>query len=191
MPSASCRSPPRTSSGWWTLTDTDGFGTYVEAVNALSVLENRQREALRKAVETSTATQAKAKEQMADQQRMYNRAGQEIRHAEGLLVEMRTMLGLPGTSSAKPTPQAGTPLQLVEVLSKVRDVVSWAEESKPVAESLLRTKARLASVPKPVGPSTPSVEASPERKLPVGLIVAALVLIVIGVVIVIVAMSGT
>ena len=93
--------------------DPDSFSSYAEALGALSTVENRQREALRKAVESSAATETQAKAQLADQQRIYDRAARDARHAEDLLADLRTMLGLPQAPRAAPRPAAGMPPPLV------------------------------------------------------------------------------
>ena len=82
-------------SGWSTLTDSKLYENYIEAVTALSTIEHRQREALRKAVETATSAEGEAKTHVANQQRMYDRALRDALDAERLLAELRSMLGVP------------------------------------------------------------------------------------------------
>lgn len=166
------------------MADMDEFGRYVEALNALCMVEDRQRQALRRAVEASTATRQQARAQMADQQRMYDRAGKEVRRAESLLDELRNMLGQPRPPSTTATPQAGMPPPFVEVRASIHDVTSWAEQTKPVVESLLRTRARLANSPKPVVPPPAPVKETSRGKLPIATIVLLVVIAIVVVVLI-------
>jgi hypothetical protein len=173
------------SSGRWTLSDSDLFSRYVEALSALSSVESLQRDALRKAVESANAVETQAKTQMADQQRMYDRTSRDAHDTERLLAELRSMLGTAATPPIALTPPTGTPPQLVQIRGQIRDVAQWATDTKPTVESLLRTRDRLAKTPQPVLPTpapkpTPVVPAPP-KKLAVGVIaaIAALVIIVV------------
>lgn len=164
----------------------DRFDSYVEALNALSTVEHRHRDALRKAVESAAAAEDRAKAQRADQQRMYDRAGQDARDAERLLAELRSMLGLPPPTAA-PTPQAGGSPQLMQIRGQIRDVAQWATATKPTVESLLRTRDRLAKAPPAVQPApTPSpIEPStPPKKRSIGITVVIAALIVIAIVVI-------
>ena len=126
------------------MSESSDFDLYAEALVALSGAASRQREALRKAVESSSTSKATAKAQMADQARMFDRAGQEALEAERSLAEIRRMLGQPATSSTSSPAAAGEVAQLVQIRARIRGVQSWADESIPVIESLMRTRARLA-----------------------------------------------
>lgn len=158
----------------------DRFGGYVEALSALSTVEQRQREALRKAIESAAATEDEAKAQLADQQRMYDRAGQDAQDAERLLADLRSMMGLTPAATTAPTPQVGTPPHLVQIRGQIREVAQWATETKPTVESLLRTRDRLARAPVQAAPApapAPVVPAAPPKKRPVAVIAAAAALL--------------
>jgi hypothetical protein len=177
------------SSGRWILSESDLFGSYVEALNALGTVENRQRDALRKAVEGATAIKERAKAQMAEQQRMYDQAGKDANDAERLLADLRSMLGLAQAVTAAATPQAGTPPQLVQIRGEVLHVADWATETRSTAESLLRTRERLVKAAELVEPNPPPAPAqvakaaSPRRpRVEVIAAIALLVAIVIVVV---------
>jgi hypothetical protein len=171
------------------LTSDDRFTAYVEALNALSTVEPRQRDALRRAIESAAAAEDEAKAQLADQQRMYDRAGQDAQDAERLLADLRSMLGLTPAAAAGPTPEAGIPPQLVEIRGQIREVAQWATDTKPTVESLLRTRARLARAPTPVQSApalAPVVPPAPPKKRSVGVIAAVAAIILIAVIVVVV-----
>lgn len=158
------------------------YRNYVEALSALSAVEARHREALRKAVEAAAAAESRAKTEMADQQRMYDRAGRDALEAERLLTELRLMLGHARGEQPAPTPSAGAPPQLVQIRSQISDVAQWATESTSTAESLLRTRARLAKVERPSAPAPARPidrEPAPVRKsaISTGAVIALLVAI--------------
>lgn len=164
------------------MSSNDLFDSYVEALNALSSVESHRRDALRRAVETASATKDRAKTQMADQQRMYDRAGKDVQDAERLLAELRSMLGMTRPVVTAPNPHERTPPQLVEIRAHIGAVAQWATETRSVAESLLRTKARLANAPKPVVPArAPAavVQAPRPKKIPVGVIAIIVTLIIV------------
>lgn len=164
------------------MSNDEPYDNYVEALSALSAVENRQRDALRKAVEASTAAENRAKSLLADQQRMYDRARQDALDAERLLAGLRSMLGLPREANAASSPRPGTPPRLVQIRAEIREIAQWATESTSTAESLLRTRERLTSAPKPApqAPSPGTGEQAPRaEKLRVARGVAVAVLVVI------------
>ncbi|WP_250281899.1 hypothetical protein [Frankia sp. CiP1_Cm_nod2] len=171
------------------MADNDLFAQYAEALNTLGSVDNRRRDALRRAVETATAAENKARTRRADQQRMYDRAAKDADDADRLLSDLRCVLGLPDAvvSAGTPrsgTPRPGTPPRLVEIRGQIREVAQWATEARPVAESLLRTQARLArAAPAPAKPAPPRVATPPaSRGVPGGVIAAVVALVILVVV---------
>jgi hypothetical protein len=128
------------------------FANYAEALAALSTVEARHREALRKAVEASAATENQAKSEMANQQRMYDRAGKDAIEAERHLAELRTMLGIRRDTLPGSSPSAGMPPPLAQIRAHIGEISQWATESVSTAESLLRTRERLRRAPRPTPP---------------------------------------
>jgi hypothetical protein len=170
----------------------DEFSQYVEALNALSSVHNRQRDALRKATEAAGAVQNRARAALADQQRMYDKAGRDAADAERALGELAKVLRVP-VPTPGPIPAAGTPRQLVELRSAVGAVAAWATESKTLAESLVRTRTRLEQAPKPIeSRSTPAAapgplsEAPPVRSAVLPVVIAAVIAAVLIVVILVI-----
>lgn len=162
------------------------YSEYVEALSALSSVDNLQRGALRKAVEGASTEEQRARTAMATQQRMYDQAGREADHAEHLLDELRATLGVP-KATTDANPEAGTPEPLLEIRSRITDVARWVAEIRPVADSLLRSRNRLDRT----GASNPRRSGGPVAERPtrrrrhlavIGLVAAGLVAAVIVVV---------
>lgn len=133
---------------------TETYDRYIEALSALATVDARQSQALRKAVEASNAAEAQLAHQHAEQQRMYDKAAKDADEAAQSLEDLRALLGLPPWSQPAQTPHSGTPPTLVALRAQIREVAAWARESKPVAESLLRTKARITAQPPAPKPHT-------------------------------------
>ena len=155
----------------------DPFEQYVEALKAVTTVEDRQRTALRKAVESSAAAEAEAKAQMADQGRLYDNARRQATDAEGRLAELRTTLGITQEASKAADSPAGRAPTLIQVRSQIDEVNAWATDGLATAESLLRTRARIAA--KPVPEPTPTPAPVETKQTNTGLIVGAVLLIVL------------
>jgi len=168
----------------------DLFATYAEALGTLGSVEARQRDALRKAVESAATAEAKAKQQLSDQQRMYDRAGRDAQAAERRLAQLRSLLGVAASPLVAAAAHDGEPPSLAQIRGQVRDVEQWAEEARRTAESLLRTRERLAKAPKPAPPPAAPVPSSPPARSgpPVGSIAAVVVLVAIAILVVLVAL---
>lgn len=164
------------------MTETDPFGEYAEALSALATVEERERGALRKAVETAGAAGDQAKTRISDQQRMYDRAAREVAEVDQLLVELHEMLGVSRAGADPPSQPTGPPPALSELRSRIDAVARWAAESKPIAESLLRTRARLARSPEPAAPAA-EVPPAASKVSPFALVAAAILAVVIAIVV--------
>lgn len=119
---------------------------------------------------------------MADQQRMYDRAGRDLAAAHHELEELRAMLGATPTVLVSPDRQTSTQLPLAEIRSQIREVQTWAVDNKPIAASLLRTRARMAQkTVEPMTAPSPPPAPEPKRQVPslviVGLAAALLVVL--------------
>lgn len=171
------------------MSDDELYGNYLEALRALGTAPDRQREALRKAVADAAAVTDRSRTQLAGQQRNFDRAGKDVQEAERLLAELRSMLGLRPAAPPAPARSVGDPPQLAEVRGKIGDIARWAEEARPVAESLLRTKQRLANRPQPAQPAIPAAAgpAPPRPRPPVGALLVGVALVVIVIVVVLIA----
>lgn len=170
--------------------DDTAFDVYAEALRALDSMDSRQRDAVRRSVEAVAEAKNAAKKRLADQQRMFDRAAADAGDAERLLLALHATLGVsPRSSAPTPTTQSGTAPTLVEVRAQIRDVAQWASDTKPIAESLLRTRARLEKASKrsqavqPAAPPTP-VPAAPKRSIGVPLVIAALIVVTIVVILI-------
>ena len=151
------------------------YAEYTEALSALSSVDSLQREALRKAVEDATAAEEQARTAMAAQQRMYDRAGKDADEANRLLDEVRTMLAAPRSTIA-PGPRAGDTPPLAELRGVIAEVTRWAAETKPVVESLLRSRSRLTHAGVPTQPRSTAPAPRRRRPIAIGGAVAAIVI---------------
>ncbi len=165
------------------------FRTYVEALTELSDLDNKHRSALRCAVEASAAADDRAKARLADQQRMYDRAKRDALDAERALTGVRSMLNLPQGAAPTGTPVARAVRPLAQIRAEIAEVARWASESKLTAESLMRTRERLAKAPKPAEPKlspAPEIQAQSARRHPISAGVAVAIIAAIATVVLIV-----
>lgn len=167
------------------MADADPFDQYVEALSGLATVDGRRRDALRKAVESAGAAGDQAKARTDAQQRMYDRAAKDAADADRVLEELREMLGTPRVEAVSPSAPADPPPTLAELRARIDEVARWAADKKPVAESLLRTKARLAAVPEPTAPPPPAPRPpAPAREVPTVAIVAAVIFVVVLIVVI-------
>lgn len=161
----------------------DLFSNYVEALVALHSLDRRQRDALRNAIERSAKAQEQVKTTVADQQRMYDRVARDADAAGLALDRLRAALGASAANGPASSPRPNLEPSLKDIRRQIHQVAEWAAENRPVAESLLRTKARLAEAARPrVAPSPTPVGPNPARRprmVPTALVVAVLVVIVL------------
>lgn len=141
------------------MTDATAFAQYVEALTVLATVDDRRCAALRKAVEDAAATESQAKAAIADQQRMYVRAARDIDDAERALVELRSVGGFPSepVPAAEPASHESPP-SLATIRGTVAEVAMWVAETRPVLESLLRSRDRLARAQ----PQAPPVISRPQ-----------------------------
>ena len=123
---------------------------------------------------------------MATQQRMYDAAGTAADDADRLLGELGATLGLPKRTTV-PTQRAGTPPPLVEIRSHIGEVARWAADSKPVAESLLRSKVRLtqSSSAGPRGSVNPVAVPAPRKRALLAVFAAVAVVLIVAVIVVV------
>lgn len=130
------------------MTNTPEFSQYVEALTVLATVNDRRRDALRKAVESAAAAESQAKSKIVDQQRMYARAARDIDAAERALAELRSVGGFPSgpVPTAERASLANAP-PLATIRGTVAEVATWATDIKPVLASLLRSRDRLAQTP--------------------------------------------
>ncbi|SEQ08345.1 hypothetical protein SAMN05421756_102434 [Microlunatus flavus] len=113
---------------------------------------------------------------------MYGRSAQEAKDVERQLAELRTLLGLPPEPADDSVSEAQAPTSLVEIRGQIRDVAQWATDASSTAESLLRSRARLATAPPPaVFAPLPAPLPAPRAKsrLVIWLVAATAVLVVI------------
>lgn len=148
------------------MSELDPYAPYADALRALSSAEDRRRAALRKAVEAAGDAAVKAETRMADQQRVYDRANRDATAAEGHLAEVSSILGPPPSPTTSPVRPSETTRSLDEIRGQIAEVSQWAVGTKPVVESLMRTRARRE-------PSAPA-PASRERQPPRGRLIAAI-----------------
>lgn len=92
------------------------------------------------------------------------------------------MLGATPTVLVSPDRQTSTQLPLAEIRSQIREVQTWAVDNKPIAASLLRTRARMAQTTvEPMTAPSPPPAPEPKRQVPslviVGLAAALLVVL--------------
>lgn len=169
------------------LTDGEAFSQYREAMSALLAVDERKREALRNAVRTASAAEAEVKSSLAAQQRMYDRAAADADQAQRLLSEVANLLGIHDDFTGALAPQASRPPALIELRNRIHEVYKWADEAKPAAESLLRSRGRLSRRIAAVEPPPVRRPGSAARRSPA--VAAAIVGVLIVVVIVIVVAS--
>lgn len=153
------------------MTDTSEFPQYVEALTALVTVDDRRRAALRKAVEGAAATEDQERARIAGQQRMYARAGRDLDEAERALKELRSIGGFPVSSppAAGVVDPADAP-SLATIRNSIAEITTWTVDTKPVLESLLRSRDRLVQAqarlpaPPPIPPPQPLPQPQPSSK---------------------------
>lgn len=150
------------------MTETPEFLRYLEALTVLATVDDRQREALRKAVEGAAADEDRARARISEQQRMYDRASRDIEAAERAIQELRTICGLRPAQIPFDAADVGSAAPpLAEIRTAIAEVADWAAQSRPLLESLLRTRERLLTAQQRVAavPSAPA-HTPPPRSHP-------------------------
>lgn len=148
------------------MTNGQDFTDYIEAVSAFATIEDRRREALRKAVEQSTAEREQASLQISNQQRMYQRAARDLGNTEDALIQLGSVGGFPLPSTSVPDSSADEGVPSLSVIrTTISEIDAWVEEAHPVLESLLRSRSRLARVPfTSPPPAPPPMVTAPVRR---------------------------
>lgn len=143
----------------------DGYSQYAEALAVLSSIDQRRRDALRKAVESAAAEENEVKSRIADQQRMYVRTGRDIDDVQKALAEISALFGGQPASSPTLRPQeTAEVLPLATIRSTVAEITSWTAETRPLLDSLLRSRDRVAQAPRPPDPQLVASPAPPAPK---------------------------
>jgi len=150
------------------------YEQYAEALAALQTVDARRKAALRAAVESASQAENEAKSQMANQQRMYNRAGTELLETERTFSELQSLLGAPIGVAQTQSQDARSAPQLAEIRATVLELADWAGEAKSDTESLQRTLSRLDTSPgtPPAQRQPASVEQDNSRRVLLVLVIA-------------------